>query len=177
MFIAKNQYVRELANRIVASRLGDEDCLSALFYMIKTYRENPRAFADFRLVGEPLDLLTAFQWSDEDPQWIEYWTKINDALVNLYNEVCSEAEFEIQACADEECEAACPACEDCECDIESGIETQWFEAMGPAIKGYGLFDTHTDKVVQLFRRTESAAEQDAKDGQFVIRVVLVGLQD
>jgi hypothetical protein len=85
--VARDEHVVELITRTLVSELDTQKKLSAMFFLLRAYREDPRAFKSFTGHVKPLGLTDCFEWIDTEPGNAKYWEEVNDAVVKVSTEL------------------------------------------------------------------------------------------
>lgn len=173
MFASKESCVREITERILRSQLTDEEALSAVFNIIRLYRETPNAFSNFREMEEPLNISDSFPWDEAGREGSEYWQNVNAALVGVFQTMTDGCDYPVCAEADEQ--------EDAEViefvDAEPTDAPANFNAIGPIIKGWGLFDREKAITVPAFFETRSEAHELKSPSESVVRAALFTIDE
>jgi len=174
MFTSKEAYVREIAARLIASYLSDEESLKAVYFIMKAYREQPNAFSNFRSCEEPIDIASAFQWEDTDPAWFEFWQKVNEALVDeFYNTFGDEVDG---VSAEDVAEAILESVVDEDADEDDEEVIDIYDAKGAPIKLWGLFNKADKVVLPTVFETRDEARECKDSGETVVPVILFAIE-
>jgi hypothetical protein len=159
MFASKEACVREIVGRVLDSRLNDEEAVSAVFNLIKAYRENPDAFGNFQTMVEPLDLSAAFQWDGAGPEGIAYWQNVNSALVGVFHEISEAGDHPVGE------------------DFKDEAPTTYYDAIGPMVEGWGLLNREKGITLPVFHKTRKDARSAKLQDTVVVRVAMFTIDE